>query len=95
MSESKGKLIVCDRCKDNTVFLKYLREEGLGNYGGPGTRSVYEDLPKAWLYPTTGFGHLCPTCAKEFCGFLETFFGEEKYSKLPPCWRIGEEALEL
>lgn len=89
MGAEKGKLITCDRCRDKTIFLKYLKEVGLSNYAGPGTRPEYEDLPKDWLYMTQ-CGYLCPDCAKEWCTFLKSFFGEEKYNQLAPAWRIQE-----
>lgn len=89
MSKTRGELVVCDRCKDNSVFLKYEGEVGLSNYAGPGTRSKYENLPGTWIYDTH-FGYLCPDCAEEFCTFLKEFFGVEKYERLAPAWKIEE-----
>ena len=88
--DQKGRLITCDKCNKNTVFLKYLGDVGLSNLAGPGTREMYEDTPKTWIYDTK-FGYLCPSCAKEFTKFLKEFFGEEKYAKLPPAWQIEED----
>lgn len=89
MSEKSGKLITCDRCGE-TLFLKYTGEVGLSNYAGPGTRSTYEDLPKTWMH-NSGFGHLCPFCAGVFVRWLKEFFGEDKYEKFAPVWKVEEE----
>lgn len=90
MGSALGQMITCDRCKKNIVFLRWTKDVGLSNYSGPGTRSVYEDLPRTWMRDN-GFGYLCPSCAKEFVTFLKQFLGEEKYESLAPVWRIEEE----
>lgn len=91
MSERKGKLITCDRCHEKTVFLEQVGLVGLSNYAGPGERPEYEVLPKDWLY-IQGMGHMCPICARSFTEYLKTFFGEEGYERLAPCFKFVEEA---
>ena len=87
MSEKIGKLITCVRCPTN-IFLKQVGTDYGSNYTDPGySRMVCEDLPKTWIYDTR-FGHLCPTCAREFVNFIDVFF---ENTTVAPCWHIEEE----
>lgn len=89
MPEQIGKLISCTRCPTN-VFLKQTGTVGLSNYAGPGSRPVYEELPKTWMF-VSGLGYLCPQCTRDMVSWLKNFLGEDKYEKLGPCWKIEEE----
>lgn len=69
MSETKGKLIVCERCGFE-LFRKFI---GKGEAdGGYTTWDKYEETPEDWLY-TTQIGNLCPYCAGTFRAFLHKF----------------------
>lgn len=92
MSERFGKLVSCTRCPKD-IFLERTGEVGLSNLAGPGMRSTYEDLPKTWMY-IQGIGYLCPDCAKKLVDLFIDLFGEEKYHKFAPCWKVGEEIEE-
>ena len=76
MSETIGKLCVCDRCGE-TVFLKAIAEKE--SDGGYTRWTEFEPFPDGWNprsvlilgnRPSVQIGTLCPVCNKGFSRFL-------------------------
>lgn len=93
MGAEKGRLIICDRCKEGSIFLKYTGKSYGSNLSDPSGYDVFEVLPDNWIFDSR-FGYLCPACAKKFVSIISEFFGEEKYSKMTSSWHIKEDLEE-
>lgn len=64
--EQIGKLVTCDRC-GITIFVE---QKGTEEWSD---RPAYESLPRGWMRESQ-FGHLCPSCARQFQLFCRDFF---------------------
>lgn len=69
MSEQKGLLKTCNRCRA-TVFLNYIGK-GYAD-GGYTTWDKFESAPEGWEC-FRGIGTLCPKCSRKYVQIVEKF----------------------